>query len=348
MKKWNIYAPVIIPTLCRFDHFYRCLESLENCTGAEYTEVYVGLDYPPSDKYKEGWKRIDTYLFEKEKANKFGKLIVRRRDHNCGINGKESNGGLLVEEIRDKYECFIFSEDDNEFAPNFLEYMNAGLERFKDNPNVLRICGNLMPWHADYEGCMKTYQHNAFPAMDYNGMGFGTWFDKRFPLPFTKDSILQSWMLTLKTIRYGYSMAIARFLQQLHNESQLPDVCFRLYCAFNHKYCIFPRISKVKNWGYDGTGLNSDDNPKWIDVQKLDSSFTFELDEFEIKEYKEVRKFIGQMFDTPPGKSKLKTRWGVLKVYIFYKITGVRSQDIPQGIRPRAYLLKKIIRKCDL
>jgi len=348
MKKWKVYAPVIIPTLCRYEHFYRCLESLERCTGAEYTEVYIGLDYPPSDKYKEGWKRIDTYLSEKEKANKFAKLIVRRRDHNCGINGEGNNGALLVEEIRTKYEYYIFSEDDNEFAPNFLEYMNAGLERYKDNPNVLRICGNLMPWNADYEGCMRTFPHNAFPAMDCNGMGVGIWLNKKFSLPYTKDSILKSWLLTLKTIWLGYSMAIGRFLQQLHKESQLPDVCFRLYCAFNKKYCIFPRISKVKNWGYDGTGLNSDNDPKWIEIQELDTSATFELDDFEIKEYKEVKRFIGQMFDTPPGCSKVKMRWGVLKSYIFYRIVGVRGQDIPQGQRARTYFLKKLFRKREL
>lgn len=51
------YAPVIIPTLNRYDHFIKCLESLEKCSGAEYTEVFVALDFPPSNKYIEGWKK---------------------------------------------------------------------------------------------------------------------------------------------------------------------------------------------------------------------------------------------------------------------------------------------------
>ena len=192
---------------------------------------------------------------------------------------------------------------------------------------------------------MKTYPYNAFPAKDFNGLGCGMWVEKKFPLPFTKDSILQSWVLTFKTFYHGYCMAIWRFLQQLHKESQLPDVCLRLYCAFNNKYCIFPRISKVKNWGYDGTGLNSDNNSKWIEIQKLDTSVTFELDDFEIKEYKEVKRFIGQIFDVPPGYSKMKWRWGVLKSYIFYKITGIRFQDLPQGQRARTYFYKKLFKK---
>ena len=57
----KIYAPVIILTLNRFEKFKKCLESLEACTGADKTDVYVSLDYPPSEKYVEGWKKIDSY-----------------------------------------------------------------------------------------------------------------------------------------------------------------------------------------------------------------------------------------------------------------------------------------------
>ena len=63
------YSPVIIPTLNRYEHFKRCLESLEQCTGATYTDVYIGLDYPPADKYIDGWRKIDEYLQFKETHN---------------------------------------------------------------------------------------------------------------------------------------------------------------------------------------------------------------------------------------------------------------------------------------
>lgn len=50
------YAPIIIPTLNRNEHFRKCLESLEKCSGAENSEVFVALDFPPSDKYIDGWE----------------------------------------------------------------------------------------------------------------------------------------------------------------------------------------------------------------------------------------------------------------------------------------------------
>ena len=49
-----IYSPVIITTLNRHEHFRQCLESLERCTDADKTNVYVALDYPPSERYMDG------------------------------------------------------------------------------------------------------------------------------------------------------------------------------------------------------------------------------------------------------------------------------------------------------
>lgn len=56
----KIYAPVIIPTLNRIEHLKRCIESLEKNTGADKTEVFVSLDFPPSDKYLQGYECVLT------------------------------------------------------------------------------------------------------------------------------------------------------------------------------------------------------------------------------------------------------------------------------------------------
>ena len=56
------YAPVIIPTLCRYEHFVRCVESLKKNTWAKYTDIYIGLDYPKKDSHREGYLKIKEYL----------------------------------------------------------------------------------------------------------------------------------------------------------------------------------------------------------------------------------------------------------------------------------------------
>lgn len=51
------YTPIMIPTLCRYEHFRRCLESLQRRTHANETDVYVGLDYPAKESHWDGYKK---------------------------------------------------------------------------------------------------------------------------------------------------------------------------------------------------------------------------------------------------------------------------------------------------
>ena len=64
-----MYSPIIIPTLNRFTHFKNCVESLAACTNADKTELIIGLDYPPSEKYVDGWIKIKDGKWTTYKVN---------------------------------------------------------------------------------------------------------------------------------------------------------------------------------------------------------------------------------------------------------------------------------------
>ena len=77
------YAPVIIPTLCRYKHFKECLESLSKCKWAEETEIFVGLDYPAKESHRSGYEKIKRYLKEVGDMT-FKKIHVFEREVNYG------------------------------------------------------------------------------------------------------------------------------------------------------------------------------------------------------------------------------------------------------------------------
>lgn len=52
----------------------------------------------------------------------------------------------LKKQVEKRFDRYISTEDDNEFSPNFLVYMNKGLELYKDDPKVLAICGYSYPF----------------------------------------------------------------------------------------------------------------------------------------------------------------------------------------------------------
>lgn len=103
-----IYAPVLIPTLCRSDHFIRCLESLKKNTWAKYTEVYIAVDYPAKESHWDGYKRIVEYL--SCDCTEFANLHVIKRPYNYG---GAANMVALRDYVLKKHDRFIRTEDDN-------------------------------------------------------------------------------------------------------------------------------------------------------------------------------------------------------------------------------------------
>lgn len=250
------YAPVIIPTLNRYDHFRRCLESLECCTGAEYTDVYVALDFPPEEKYEEGWRKIDAYLRNKENHNGFKKLHVRRRERNYGIGHKESNGEVMLKEIKKKYESYIFSEDDNEFSPCFLVYINACLQRFKDDERIVRICGYNYPMVMP-----DMYKNNYYISKRFSAWGSGAWTKKNkyieenyFNFDALRDIILDD--AKYHKLKNLYPRGINLIHSMLKLREFHGDSIYEVYAILEDKYFLLPSVSKVRNYGNDGTGVH--------------------------------------------------------------------------------------------
>lgn len=307
----KIFAPVIIPTLCRFEHFKRCVESLSKCTDAEKTELYIGLDYPTKESHWDGYRLINEYV---DNISGFKKVVVIRHPHNLGPSG---NADALRELVKKKYDRYICSEDDEEFSPNYLQYMNECLTRFKDNENVVAICGYNTPM-CDYEKKLANYCKNAFPIHGYNAHASALWFDK-IPNVVTKDQLLKSFRLAFKAIWQNHAIAVRNAIVLRDKESQLPDMGRELYCAFNNKYCIFPRVSKVRNWGFDGSGVNCEVVSTWGDMD-IDTNKTFNLDDIVVKDYPEIKMLEKQIY----GFSKWYMILYMTMDYMYFRIRGHR------------------------
>ena len=235
----HIYAPVVIPTLCRYEHLKRCIDTLSECTGADETELYVGLDFPAKESHWEGYRKICNYL---PTITGFKNVVVIRREENMGAT---RNARDLLDIVHQKFDRYIFSEDDNEFSLNFLDYINTGLNKYKDNPEVIAICGYT---ELGYNySCMKTYPFNAYPIVGYNAWGVGVWFDKKPTFTTTvADEILSSFKTVFKAVKLNQGIAIHRMMYRKRSNAT-GDLLWRLYCAFNKKYCIYPKVSKVRN-----------------------------------------------------------------------------------------------------
>ena len=316
MTEIRHYAPVCIPTLNRYEHFKRCLESLEKCTGADKTDVYVGLDYPPSEKYVEGWKKIDAFLADKEKNHGFKNLYVRRRDHNCGVGNPNSNGNLLLNEVRQVSDRYIITEDDNEFSPDFLTYCNWGLEYFKDDDRILAICGyNLVD--------TPKLKNNVYIYNDaYCAWGVAFLFDRRDRLAKYYDldnvkQIVDSYPLSI--IWKDKVVSAASMLYMLKKRHILGDTIMQAIPE-NKKWCVFPKLSMVRNWGHDGSGQHGKDLKSFERLinRSIDDAAVFQPHIVEPLFSMEIK----QAYKNKYGHISIKTRIRSILRFFVYKLTG--------------------------
>lgn len=249
------YAPVLIPTLCRFEHFRNCLESLRRCTHAGQTEVFIALDYPAKPEHEEGYRRICNYLDGLIGEHGFGTLNIIRRDRNYGL-GMNGNLAEAQDKILQMYDRIILSEDDNVFSPNFLDYMNKGLKLFENDQSVLSINGYRYDCPIRFDGNNYFRQH-----VGISGWGYGAWRDRKETCLrkinhryFVKILFNPSALWRIRKNGYDKLLSYAGFL--LEWDGLVIDSTLNIYMAVEKIDVIMPALSLVRNCGWDGSGEN--------------------------------------------------------------------------------------------
>lgn len=285
-----IYAPVVIPTLNRYEHLKQCLESLSRCTWADKTEVYVALDYPPQDKwdkYAPGWEKNRDWLRSVGDMG-FKKLHLIERTENYGTwqPADKGNAKCLVEDLTKQYDRYIYSEDDNVFSPNFLEFMDKGLEKFENDERVYSLIG--FRWYFPIKTDENSYMRIT---TDYTPWGVGCWVKKNQPVDylwFRKQLSLKNVIMLYRNYGAGLIGNIYELARTDHKDDVIIDVHLRTYLMVDNKQTIVPTISLVKNIGLDGSGnmpVNNDEMQALYDSTPMSADEHYEFEGTGYEEY---------------------------------------------------------------
>lgn len=275
------YAPVIIPTLNRDRHLKRCLDSLAANTVAKYTDIFISVDYPPADKYVAGYERVKKLLNEYDFSGFKSHTILYQKSN----LGAAANSALLEDTVRGFSDTVIYTEDDNEFSPNFLEYIDKGFEKFKDDDTVLYLCGSSdNRWlFADDSNVIKCKVLAAY------GVGYWlsrkqkcrtdgndwllcrkNWTFRNFRDLYRKNRVL-FWIYVSGILSSDNGLYWEKDGKHIH----FCDTSISIFMHYSDRVCVCPKIAKSHTFGNDGSGVNMpamDNNAK----TDLDTAQTFD------------------------------------------------------------------------
>lgn len=275
------YAPVIIPTLNRYEHLKRCIDSLSHNPLAKETVLIISVDYPPQAKYEEGYAKVVELL------NSYDFSVFKDVDitYQCSNLGAKENTAFLFEKARAVSKTAIYSEDDNEFAPVFLKYINKSLEKFDGDSNVVFICGAVDTDWAFPEGA------NVAKTKFCPSYGTGVWLDYRHKfieegtryLLDKKNWTYSNFCHLYKRNRYLFSKYICDILLterglywSKDGSLNFCDVPKAIYMHLTDYVCISPLKPVSRTFGNDGSGSNMP-AMETVRLMELDQSNRYEL-----------------------------------------------------------------------
>lgn len=159
IRQW---APIALFIFKRPAHTLRVIESLRACQGFAESPVFVFADGPrgPEDVPDIRDTRAEARRLLGENA------VYVERGTNLGVDRSIIAG---VTQLCDRFGRVVVVEEDLQVSPYFLAFLNAGLQRYEDQPQVMQVCGYM------YDVPQFRQRNEALLLPMTSSLGWATW-----------------------------------------------------------------------------------------------------------------------------------------------------------------------------
>jgi hypothetical protein len=262
-SKNSAYAPVALFAYKRPEHLRRTIEALKQNPGFSESPIHIFFDGPRKAAELPAIKQTRDVARALLPAH----AVFVEREQNFGLRRSIVEG---VTELTRDYGRVIVVEDDLVMAKNFLQFMNAALDRYEHEPSVMQISGHMFP-------VSLASRTDSFFLPFTTTWGWGTW--RRAWRKFDEQGTAEAGLCSDHTRRAAFDLNGAypyfQMLQkQKKGEIDSWGILWYLSVFASGGLTLFPRQSLVINAGLDGTGTNcSYETPAEVQLAPLTDSF---------------------------------------------------------------------------
>jgi hypothetical protein len=226
-------------------HTKRTLDALSRNALAGESDLTVYSDFARADKDREAVAAVRDVV---DGAGGFKSVTVVKRERNYGLADSIVDG---VTACVSAHGTCIVLEDDIETSPQFLSYMNAALERYRENEQVMHVAGYMLP-------ILQWGLPEAFFLRQSSCWGWATW--ERAWKHFSRDAERYVSEFSPEAIsRFNLDGAYDYWAQlEANARGELRTWAVFWYASVFQRggLCLHPRQSLVFNTGFDGSGVN--------------------------------------------------------------------------------------------
>lgn len=295
------YAPIALFTYNRVDKTQRVVESLLKNAEAKYSDLFIFSDGPKTPEKKAGVEENRKYIHT---ISGFKSISIIEREKNWGLANSLIAG---ITEVINKYGRVIVVEDDLILSPYFLQFMNEGLEKYKDDDRVSSISGFIPNVK---EGLPDTFFLRYFECW-----GWATW-DRAWKLLNTDTKYLLR-KVRMRTYDFNFDGSCGLYgILYCQKVGSVDSWYIRLYASFYlaNKLTLFPGHTLVTNEGFDGSGTHCKKEAESSSIIFYNKPIN--ITDIKIEENIEARKCMSSTFKQSLPKDGLKSCYNRFKSFV--------------------------------
>jgi hypothetical protein len=269
-------APIVLFVFNRPEHTRKTIESLQQNTLSHHSDLFVFADGARNPKEVADVEAVRSMV---DRIEGFRKITVHKQLGNLGLADSVISG---VSSVIGRYGKAIVVEDDLEFSPHFLDYINDALDRYLLDHRVFSIGGYSPPLQIPVG-----YAEDSYLSYRCCTWGWATWLDRWAKVDWDVreyDNFINDPQQVARFNRGGDDMSQ---LLKLQMEGKISSWGIRWdYAHFkNDAYCFRPTFSIVGNTGNDGTGTHCGATSKFdVPINRQSSFILPEIGQLQLHE----------------------------------------------------------------
>ncbi len=243
-------APIALFVHRRPEHTLRALDSLRTCPEARDSDLVVFADAAKTPEHEAGVRAVRDMLQDIEG---FRSVEIVAQQQNLGLARSIASGVTRI--CRDRGRVIVV-EDDLVVAPQFLGFLNRGLDVYADAPHVYQISAYMFP--GDY-GDADDAQFLPLTST----WGWATWaraWDCFDPSLAGYGRIAGDASLKRRFNLNGAYDYFHMASQQRRGDIDSWGICWHLSVFLRDGLTLYPRRTLVRNDGFDGSGTHGAGN----------------------------------------------------------------------------------------
>ncbi len=242
------YAPICLFTYKRLNETKQTVSALKENNLAKKSDLIIFSDGPKTESDIKAIQELRDYLTT---ISGFRTIKIYESVENKGLAKSIIHG---VSKVLNQYQDIIVVEDDLKTSTNFLDFMNQGLNFYKNNSNVISISGYTMPL-AILESIDKDYYY----GIRASSWGWGTWKHVWNAIDWeVKD--FESFISVLEKRRdfnKGGSDMSSMLKKTIEGKISSWAIKFCYHQWKQKMVTVFPKESKIENIGFSETASNT-------------------------------------------------------------------------------------------